>query len=289
MNTLSKERAGELVVISHAVLASLFPVLGKIILTGLTPISSLAWSMLFAFIFFLGVMLIKNSWPKISDKNIVAPLIGTVLIFGVIFPTLQFIGLKYTSAGNAGLILAFEVFFTFIFFNIWRKEFIGHKHIWGGVLMLVSAVIILIPNFSEFKSGDFIILGAVMIPPLGNLFQKRVREKISSEAIMFSRTLVAVPVLFLLAYFFGENSIPQTTNIWIALFVSGFVYFGVSKILWIEGIHRISVTKASALNSLTPAFTILFAFLVIDNAPTMSQILALPLTILGVYLLTRPA
>ena len=154
--------------------------------------------------------------------------------------------------------------------------------------MLLSAVIILLPNFTEFHKGDFLILLAVMIPPLGNLFQKKAREKIGSEGILLFRSLVAVPVLFFLATLFGSLSAPSTMNVWLILLANGVLYFGLSKIFWVEGIHRISITKSSALNSVAPALTLLFAFLLLGNIPTLVQLAAIPPAILGVYFLTRP-
>lgn len=275
-------------IISQAILASLFPVITKISLMRLTPIASLAWSMLFALIFFVFLGGIKGSLSKILDKEILPSLVGAGLIFGIVFPLLQFLGIKYTSAGNVGVILTLEVLFSFLFFNIWKKEFISTKHIAGCILMLLSAIIILIPNFSEFHKGDFIILFAVMLPPIGNLFQKRARAKIGSEGILFFRALMGVPALFLMAYLFGQYKTPPS-GIWIIIALNGLVYFGLSKIFWVEGIHRISVTKSSALNSVGPVFTLLFAFLILKNVPSLAQIFAIPPAILGVYLLTRPA
>lgn len=288
MNLMSKEKAGEWFIISNALISSLFPVLTKISLRTLSPMASLAWSMLFAFIFFTALNLFRHSWHKILDRKVLPWLIGTAIILGIIFPTLQFLGLKYTSAGNAGIILSFEVFFTFIFYNVWRREYIDKKHIVGALLMMISGILILLPSFSHFRKGDFLILLAVMLPPIANLFQKRARESIGSEGILLFRTIVAVPVLFMLAFVFERNNIPSSSNIWLVLILNGFIYFGISKVLWIEGIHRISITKSAALNSITPAFTLIFAFVLLKDIPTGLQLLAVPPTILGIYLLTRP-
>jgi len=69
--------------------------------------------------------------------------------------------------------------------------------------------------------------------------------------------------------------------------VNGVLLLGVSKILWLEGIKRISVVKAGALASISPLLTIVVAWPVLHNTPTMAQLFALAPMSLGVMLLSR--
>ena len=71
------------------------------------------------------------------------------------------------------------------------------------------------------------------------------------------------------------------------LLISGIFLFGVSKILWIESIHRISVTKANALESIAPLFTIIFAWIILQQQPTLWQALSFAPSFIGVLLLTN--
>lgn len=153
--------------------------------------------------------------------------------------------------------------------------------------MLIGAGIVLYPNVSQFRLGDFLILGAAMIAPLGNFFQRKARSMVSSESILFVRSLSAVPVAFLLAYLFGENllSVHISSSLLILLVINGIFLFGLSKILWIEGIHRISIVKASALASIAPFFTLLFAGIILNEMPTVWQLLALIPISVGLVLL----
>jgi drug/metabolite transporter (DMT)-like permease len=70
--------------------------------------------------------------------------------------------------------------------------------------------------------------------------------------------------------------------------MSGIVIFGLSKVFWLEGIFRISVTKAISLSSISPVLTICFAYFLLSEVPTLTQIVALVPAIFGIYLLTRP-
>jgi drug/metabolite transporter (DMT)-like permease len=291
MNKISKpssERLGEISIMSSAILWSLFPVITILSYNGLDPITSLAWATFFSMLFFLAIAIARSSWINIFRRDILLSLLAVALIQGIFFYILYFTGLTSTSAGNASIIATSEILFTFLFFNIWRKEYIDIKHIAGAIFMIISAITILSPNFIEFRPGDFFILGAMAIAPVGNMFQKRLRKNMNSEQLLFFRTLIATPALFIIAYAFGENVAIPTGNIWWILLINGLILFGLTKILWIESIHRISVTKAISMGSVSPIFTLFFAFLILGDHPTTIQIVALPISILGIYLLTRP-
>jgi drug/metabolite transporter (DMT)-like permease len=58
--------------------------------------------------------------------------------------------------------------------------------------------------------------------------------------------------------------------------------------MWIEALHRISITKVSAMMGLVPMMTLFFAYLYLDEVPQLRQILGIiPVLIVG-YLLTKP-
>jgi len=288
INKISNERKGEISVLTGCIIWSLFPILTILSYLRFQPITSLAWTTLFSLIFFLIVAIIRNSWINIFKKEILILIFGVAAINGILYYIFFFIGLMHTSAGNASIIATMEILFSYLFFNVWRKEYINFQHIIGIVLMFLSAIIILSPNFSSFQIGDFFILLAVFIVPIGNLFQKKLRAYISSEQILFYRTLIATPFLFLIAYLFNEKISMITWNSGtVILLVNGIIMFGLTKILWLESIFRISITKAISMSNISPIFTLLFAYLILKDKPTIIQLVAIPLSLAGIYFLTK--
>ncbi len=287
-NKLTQERKGELIILSEGVLWSLFPVVTILSLKTVAPLLSLAWSTLFAAVFFGMVLFFKNGWGELKDKSAIKDILLATLILGVIFYLLFFSGLRYTTAGNASLIGLTEIFFSFLFFNLWHKEYFSKEHIMGAILMLAGATIVLYPNVHNLQIGDLLILSAAFIAPLGNFFQKRARKKVKSEAILFIRSSISALVIFVIAYFtkidFTTINLDKT---FVFLIINGFFLLGLSKLLWVEGIHRISVTKANALNSVTPLLTLLFAWMLLGNIPTKFQLLAFIPMFFGIILLSR--
>ena len=137
--------------------------------------------------------------------------------------------------------------------------------------------------------GDIIILLATAVPPFGNYYAQKARKYVSSIHIMFIRSVITGFVFFLLAWIF--EGVPSFSVIQLSfplLLINGILLCGVAKVLWIEGIHRLAITKAISLASTTPAWTLFFAYLFLHEIPTVWQLVGIVPLISGVWLLTRP-
>lgn len=285
--SLNREKQGELFIFSELVLWSLYPVITIISFNKLSPLVSLAISTAFSAIFFAGLLTLRKKWHELKNTSAMKDIFLVSLINGVLFYLFSFFGLRYTSAGNASIIALIEVFFTYLFFHVWRKDYLPTQHALGAILTVTGAIIVLYPNIHNFAGGDLLIVAAAAVAPFGNFFQQRVRKTVSSESIMFIRSVVASIVLFALTLLFQANfdftSIKESL---VPLLINGIFLFGLAKILWIEGIHRMSVTKASALSSTSPLLTLFFAWILLKNIPTTWQLLSFIPMFLGVILLS---
>lgn len=284
---LRAERKGEFYIGAGAVLWGLFPVITILSYASLPPLMSLAASTFFSALFFIGLVTVWGKWHELRNTRALGDILWTTFFIGIIFYTFFFLGLRYTSAGNASIISLTETFFSYLLFQVWHKEHIPRAHIAGAVLMVLGAAIVLWPNVSGIRIGDLLILIGSAIAPLGNFFQRRARTIVSSETIMCVRAIVVVPVVLVMALVAGEQvSFAQVRASLPFLVVNGVLLFGLSKIFWIEGIHRIGVTKANALSSFSPLFTILFAWLFLHNIPTPWQLFSLIPLAIGTILLS---
>lgn len=283
---LDQEKRGEFFILLQALLWSLFPVITILSYDHLPPLVTFGWSTFFASFFFGGVLTLRHRWGEITDRSSLKNILWATFFLGILYYSLVFLGLRYTSAGNASLIASTEIFFSFTFFHVWRRDFISPKIILGAIFMLVGAFIVLYPNTTKLHLGDLLILMAAMIAPFGNYFQQRARERVSSEMILFIRSSISTPVVFILAYLFREKVfITDLKNSAAFILINGLLLLGFSKILWVEGIHRISVTKSNALASTSPPLTLLFAWLFLNNIPTRFQLLSIAPIIIGMVLL----
>jgi len=284
---LSRERTGELYILTEAALWALFPVITILSFASVSPLVSLGWSTLFSGFFFAFLLTLRKKWKEVMDPRVIFDVLAAAILIGVVYYVLFFIGLQHTSAGNASILALSEIFFSYCLFHLFRRHEVPAAHLMGALLMVIGAVIVLYPNMSSFKAGDLFIIAACMVAPFGNFFQQRARLTVSSESVLFVRTLVAVPVIFAVAYGTGADPLAAVwdASLIAILLVNGVFLFGFTKILWMEGIHRISVPKANALASISPLFTLLFAFFLLSDAPTVYQILAFIPMFFGVVLL----
>ncbi len=71
------------------------------------------------------------------------------------------------------------------------------------------------------------------------------------------------------------------------LAANGVLFLGLSKILWIESIHRLPITKVVSLESISPFFTLLVARVLLREQVSVFQVVGLIPILTGVFLLTK--
>jgi drug/metabolite transporter (DMT)-like permease len=284
---MTTERKGELFAFSNAFFQGLFPIITVLSYLALPNIISLAITTFISSIFFLILVIYKNRLPELRNPLLWKYIMVIVFFLGILFYTFFYLGLSRTSPGNASIIALFEVFTSYIFFNIFEKEPFSLESKAGTVLMVAGAVIVLAPNFSHLNLGDIFILLATFCAPIGNFFQQKAKDISSTETTLFLRSIISAPLLLLLAYILGQHlQIEQIRESFLFLVINGVLIFGLSRMFWVESISRISVTKANALGSVTPFFTLFFALLIFHQFPTIFQCASLILFFFGVLLLT---
>jgi len=283
------ERTGELFIIAETLLWSLFPVITILTFGTIMPLYSAAISTLVAAAFFAGVLTVKRQWHHLLRRQAWGSILLASLFIGLLFYVFMFTGLRYTTAGNASILGLMEVFFSFVILGvILRHEPLLPAHLLGGILMVIGAGLILLPDMSGWQQGNLLVIAATFFAPWGNKYAQQARKMVSAEAIMFCRSILGGLFLLLFASFF------ETAPSWAALrastgflLVNGVFLLGLSKIFWLEGIARLPITKAISLGSLAPAFTLTIAYFVLHEQVTAMQVLGFLPIAFGVYLLTK--
>lgn len=285
---MTKEREGELLMVGLAILESWFPIVSIVSMSYIGALHTYMYSLLIALAFFIMIMLKRDKFKELKNKDAYKDLLLTSFWITTLF-ALIFIGMRYTTAGNMAVIIFLQLLFSYLYFNVLGKEKMHTLHVWGALIMGIGALIILIPNELTFNKGDLLILVAAAIAPFANLYQKRARQFCSSETILGFRTFVGLPFIALMAWAFEPviryealvSALPSLLFIGILIYV-------VSKIMWIEALHRTTITKLSAMLGLVPMMTLIFAYFYLNEVPELRQVLGIIPVLLGGYLITKP-
>ncbi|RLA71765.1 MAG: EamA family transporter [Epsilonproteobacteria bacterium] len=285
---MTKEREGELLMVGLSLLESWFPILSIVAMSYVGALHTFTYSLLIALVFFIFLMYKRKRFAELKNRDAYKDLLLTSFFITILF-ILVFIGMRYTTAGNMAVIIFLQLLFSYLYFNIFGNEKMDIIHGIGAIIMGVGALIILIPNELTFNKGDLLILIAAAIAPIANFYQKRARKYCSAETMLGFRTVVGLPFIALMAYLFEPSvSYENFMSALPYIFIIGTVIYVISKIMWIEALHRISITKVSAMMGLVPMMTLFFAYLYLNEVPDLRQILGIIPVLIGGYFLTKP-
>ncbi|MBP9850964.1 MAG: DMT family transporter [Candidatus Peribacteraceae bacterium] len=286
--SIKRHSAGLSYILLASVLWASFPVFTLIALKSVPLFTAAALTTFFATLFFLFLLIVRPQKTKPS-KAAIRDIAFACAILGVGYYVFTYVGISLTSPGNAAIVMLMEIFYSYLFISVLgRHEPLVKSHVIGAILMVAGVLFVLVPSARELRLGDFILLFAGMLPPLGNLAMQRARKEVSSAYIMFFRSLAATVCMGLIALVFED--VPTFAELRPALpsiIFGGFVLMGFSKILWIEAIHRLPITQTISITSIQPLFTMIFAYLLLSQSPEWVQMLSLPPIAVGMYLLTK--
>lgn len=285
---MTKEREGEILMVGLSLLESWFPIFSIVAISYIGALHTYTYSLLIALAFFIVIMFKRDRFKELKNRAAYKDLLLTSFWITSLF-ALVFIGMRYTTAGNMAVIIFLQLLFSYLYFNILGKEKMHTLHVWGAFIMGIGALIILIPDELTLNKGDLLILVAAAIAPFANLYQKRAREFCSSETILGFRTFVGLPFIALMAWAF-EPAVQYDAFVSAlpSLLFIGILIYVVSKIMWIEALHRTTITKLSAMLGLVPMMTLIFAYFYLHEVPELRQVLGIIPVLAGGYLITKP-
>lgn len=240
-------------------------------------------------LFFAVVLTYRKKWADIMRKEAWGDVLLATVLIAIVYYGLSFAAAQYTSAGNLSIVALMEVCFSFLILGfILRKEKFVPLHLVGAIAMIIGVLVVLSPDITSWNKGDFMMLIATMFPPIGNMGAKRARSIISSEAVMFLRSM-ASGLFFAIVIPLYEPlpSLQSLLSIVWPLLINGIVLIGFSKLLWMEGLHRVPIPKAITLASLTPVFTLIYAYFFLHEPVHIAQLVGLVPMVVGVHLLTK--
>ncbi|QDR79395.1 DMT family transporter [Sporomusa termitida] len=295
--------AGALFLAAAFSLAGTSIIAGRLVCEVLEPFTITAVSLFFALLGlvpFYGPEILSslgrltgNDWRRL----LLQALLGIFL-----FRLFLLLGLRHTSAGEAGLLTGATPAFTALLGWIFLQEPLSPARCLGigctvaGILTiqgLWSAGIVWADNHLP---GNLLVLCAALSESLFNLLSRRssittaAGQALIVQPAVWASLVAGTALVICLGPAIAENQAEALLSLpvsgWLALAWYGFFVTALAFICWYQGIKRCDVAVAAAFSGLMPLTALILSVLLLDEQINWSHWLGGLLIVLGMWLLT---
>jgi drug/metabolite transporter (DMT)-like permease len=240
------------------------------------------------------LVLLRKTPLRVPLKEI--PWLVVLGLTGVTFLYLfQFLGIHYTNAPTASVLINTNVIFIAILSGVFLHESLKKKRIAGIVLSFIGVIVIMFSDLSTqemtfdnlfFIGGILMLLSAfcwALYSLVGKYLLQRYDEFVITTYAFGLGTLFYLPfVIFRIVPVLQQTSLGGWFAVlYLALTCSLFGYLG-----WYYGLKHIDASKAAVFLNFIPLFTILMSFF-LGTSFSWLFLLGAGLIIYGVYLTQR--
>ncbi|MGO4889777.1 DMT family transporter [Anaerobacillus sp. MEB173] len=268
--------------------------IGKAI-NDLPPITITLIRCLIAFIILLPISIREIRVHKQLWRKEWKPLVWLSLTGIVLFNSLLYGSLQFTSSTNVAIIEAITPVFTILLGITLLKERLNRLQ-WAGILLSIIGAIWVISKGSlqvilqlQFNLGDLIALFAVVSWAVYSILVKQHSYKFPVYGGIAAMLLIAIIFLVPLASVEWSRDLLDLFNL---KMIMGLLYLGIfpsilALMFWNRAVADIGPSRASIFLNLLPVFTIIGAVLFLGETVTIVQLLGGVIVIAGVFLSTR--
>lgn len=213
-----------------------------------------------------------------------------------VFTFLVLLGLRYTSAVEAGIITstspAMMAMVTFVFF----REKPGFCQI-IAIGMVVAGVVI-VNGFVEVKTvamptrhmlGNLLMVGAVVGEAFFLLMRKRISSDISNLALTgylcFLGLILFLPLSVFQALSFDFSSVGP--GAWGAMMYFGAVFTVLAYVFWFQGVSRVSGSTAGVFTALMPVSAVVLSCFFLKEPFTLYHAVGGALIVFAILLMAK--
>jgi drug/metabolite transporter (DMT)-like permease len=237
------------------------------------------------------VTLIKGNWKILLDRKY----LFYFLIIGFFGTTLSnilfFYGVTLTSGINSAILLQIEPLYALFIGYIFLRERIGLKQIIFTFVIILGTLTVLYQGGFKVSWGDGLVLFAPLCWQITHFQSKRLmanHQGITPLIIATVRTLYGGIFLFIINYIWGVNQFDKLSGpkILFIIFFQGMIGFALQYSVWYEAVKRINLSKATTIISVYPVFSILLAWFILKEIPTINHLIGFGLILIGIISLS---
>ncbi len=194
------------------------------------------------------------------------------------FQVLQYAGLRYTTAVNAGLVNAGGPLITMILARWILGQSLHRQQVVGAVLSLAGVGVIISGGSwamlaaLRFNPGDLLILAAVVLWALYSITGRVLLTRHSTVRVTALSTILGAAMLAVPTAWEWSLTPPQ----WSLSVVAGLLYIGAGPsflafMAWNEGVKRLGPNGAMAFYNTLPLYAAMIALPALGEIPGMIQ------------------
>ncbi len=210
------------------------------------------------------------------------------------FQVLQYAGLRYTTAVNAGLVNAAGPLVTMILARWMLGQPLLRQQVLGALLSLVGVGVIISRGSwtmlvaLRFNPGDLLVLSAVVLWALYSISGRLLLTRHPTVRVTAVSTILGAAILAIPAAWEWSLTPPQ----WSLGVVAGLLYVGAGPsflafMAWNEGVRRLGPNGAMAFYNTLPFYAAVVALPALGEVPGMSQWVGGVLVVGGCLLAAR--
>lgn len=274
--------------------AAAYP-MAKFAISGGVPSVTLAWArwaiaMLFLPLFARFVLRVPLGLPP---RDLLRAVGLGALALGLVH-ILVFVGLKYTTAVDATLLLAGEPLVMALMSALLLREGMPKRSVWGLALGFAGAYLLInrgpLPPLDSGGSliGNLLVAASVLIEGTGTVLSRGLTRRYSGMVILFWESVGATLALAIPAYLFwvGSHAVPSPLAL-SAVFYLGVVNSAFCYAVWFVLMERHHVGSMGVFIFAQPVFGALMGVLWLKEPFGMYTALGSVMVLYGVWVTTR--
>lgn len=210
-------------------------------------------------------------------------------IVSTAYPALLFTALETTSVTNIVLLSRFNGIVYVALGFLLLKESVHRSEILGYSVIAIGVTVMVIANNAglQIRKGDLYVLAAAVFFGLTEIISRKVLPHVKVPTYVFFRNLVSALIFFGLAiYFYGPEHFMDvfTGELWVLMVVYAALAIVAAQLLWLNAVKVLPVKAVANIQLLNPAFSILFAFVLLNEVPKPMHWLVIGIIVVGMLL-----
>ena len=211
------------------------------------------------------------------------------MLFGLEFVCV-YLGLLYTNASRAAILVNFSPFVVAIGAFFLLKERLGIAKISGLILAFIGAYLVFAGKPSSWNvsmlKGDILEVVAAFLWGATTIYIKRyLAEKMHPINTFLYQLVFSIPIIFICAFFLEPKWILEVNaSVIYAFAYSSVIVAFASYLVWFMLIHIYPVSELAVFTFLTPVFGVAFGAIFLGEQLTKGLISGLVFVSAGIYL-----